>query len=165
MIAEAVRSSICPPCLYTTDMEPLLKFRFLATMDGNNSLKLVDPLFRSGTTRMDNRDCESSRWMSPAEVDAFKDEVEKPHMARQAPPLSNGPDGVDLDQEEVAWLNVAEHNELARCLDTCVDRWKNAGPESRKKMFALFAVAGIFLCVCRHGHLLVICDMIRSGEL
>ena len=32
-------------------------------------------------------------------------------------------------------------------------------------MFALFAVAGIFLAVCRHGHVLVICDMIHSGEL
>jgi hypothetical protein len=32
-------------------------------------------------------------------------------------------------------------------------------------MFSLFAVAGIFLAVCRHGHVLVICDMIRSGEL
>lgn len=32
-------------------------------------------------------------------------------------------------------------------------------------MFALFAVAGIFLAVCRHGHVLVICDMIRSSEL
>jgi KDZ transposase-like protein len=50
-------------------------------------------------------------------------------------------------------------------MDTCVDRWRNAGPEARKKMFALFAVAGIFLAVCRHGHVLVICDMIRSGEL
>ncbi|KAJ7734413.1 hypothetical protein B0H16DRAFT_1225125, partial [Mycena metata] len=34
-----------------------------------------------------------------------------------------------------------------------------------KKMFALFAVAGIFLVVCRHGHVVVMCDMIRSGEL
>ena len=32
-------------------------------------------------------------------------------------------------------------------------------------MFALFAIARIFLVVCRHGHVLVICDMIRSGEL
>ncbi|KAJ3481525.1 hypothetical protein NLJ89_g12204 [Agrocybe chaxingu] len=32
-------------------------------------------------------------------------------------------------------------------------------------MFALFAIAGIFLAVCQHGHVLVICDMIRSGEL
>ncbi|KAJ7256399.1 hypothetical protein C8J57DRAFT_946810, partial [Mycena rebaudengoi] len=34
-----------------------------------------------------------------------------------------------------------------------------------KKMFALFAIAGIFLSVCRHGHVLVMCDMGRSGEL
>jgi hypothetical protein len=46
-----------------------------------------------------------------------------------------------------------------------VERWKNAGPEARKKMFALFAIAGIFVSVRRHGHVLVMCDMIRSGEL
>lgn len=71
----------------------------------------------------------------------------------------------DLATEETAWLNITEHDSLAKCLDTCVDRWRNAGPEARKKMFALFAVAGIFVTVCRHGHVLVICDMIRSGEL
>jgi hypothetical protein len=71
----------------------------------------------------------------------------------------------DLNSEEIAWLNVMEHDDLAKCLNTCVDRWKNAGPEARKKMYALFAIAGIFLAVCRHGHVLVICDMIRSGEL
>lgn len=67
--------------------------------------------------------------------------------------------------EDVAWLNITEHDELAKCVNTCVDRWKNAGPEARKKMFALFAISGIFLSVCRHGHVLVLCDMIRSGEL
>jgi hypothetical protein len=71
----------------------------------------------------------------------------------------------DIATEETAWLNVTEHDDLAKCLDTCVDRWRNAGPEAHKKMFALFAIAGIFLAVCRHGHVLVICDMIRSGEL
>ena len=72
---------------------------------------------------------------------------------------------MDLNSEEIAWLNVMEHDDLAKCLNTCVDQWKNAGPEARKKMFALFAIAGIFLAVCHHGHVLVICDMIRSGEL
>ena len=71
----------------------------------------------------------------------------------------------DLSSEEFAWLNLVEHDELAKCLNTCVDRWKNAAPEARKKMYALFAIAGIFLAVCRHGHVLVVCDMIRSGEL
>jgi hypothetical protein len=66
---------------------------------------------------------------------------------------------------DIAWLNVNEIDELTQCADACIDRWKAAGPDSRKKMFNLFAIAGIFLCVCRHGHLLFICDMIRSGEL
>jgi hypothetical protein len=66
----------------------------------------------------------------------------------------------DLDDNKIAWLNLLEHDELAKCLDTCTDRWWNAGPKARKKMFALFAIAGIFLAVCCHGHVLVICDMI-----
>ena len=71
----------------------------------------------------------------------------------------------DLATEETAWLNVMEHDGLAKCLDTCVDRWQNAGPEACKKMFTLFAIADIFLLVCWHGHVLVICNMIHSSEL
>jgi hypothetical protein len=72
--------------------------------------------------------------------------------------------------DDVAWLNVdeltaEETDELPKCLNTCVERWKAAGPEACKKMFTLFAVAGIFISVCRYGHVLLICDMIRSGEL
>ncbi|KAI0359107.1 hypothetical protein OH77DRAFT_1136710 [Trametes cingulata] len=47
----------------------------------------------------------------------------------------------------------------------CAERWRNAGPEARKKMFALFSTTGIFSCLCRHGQVLAVCDMIRSGEL
>jgi hypothetical protein len=62
-------------------------------------------------------------------------------------------------------LEKGENDELADSVEICIQRWRNAGPEARKKMFSLFAVAGIFLVVCRHGHVLFICDMIRSGEL
>ncbi|KAG2117740.1 hypothetical protein DEU56DRAFT_874074 [Suillus clintonianus] len=47
----------------------------------------------------------------------------------------------------------------------CVDHWRNAAPKSQKKMFAIFKKSGIFITVCRHGLLLTICDMVRSGEL
>ena len=80
-------------------------------------------------------------------------------------PIADTLPEADVDGEDVAWLNVTEIDELAQCVNTCVERWRNAGPEACKKMFALFAVAGVFLAVCRHGHVLVICDMIRSGEL
>jgi len=44
-------------------------------MDGNNSLKLMDSYYRSGTDRADNRTVNSHRWVSEADVDRFKDEV------------------------------------------------------------------------------------------
>ncbi len=47
----------------------------------------------------------------------------------------------------------------------CIERWRNAGPEGRKRMFALFEESGIFIASCRHRLVLLACDMIKSGEL
>ena len=69
--------NVCPPCLYKVENEPPLKFNFLAAMDGNNSLKLIDSAFRAGSVRTDTRSSASRRWISPEEVDTFKDEVKK----------------------------------------------------------------------------------------
>ncbi|KAJ7792184.1 hypothetical protein B0H14DRAFT_3160393 [Mycena olivaceomarginata] len=66
--------NVCPPCFYKTDGEPHLKYKFLGTMDGNNSLKLVDTPFRPGL-RPDNRQSTSPRWITPEQVDVYKDEV------------------------------------------------------------------------------------------
>ncbi|KAJ7175613.1 hypothetical protein C8R46DRAFT_1030650 [Mycena filopes] len=206
--------NVCAPCMYRTRNEPRLKFAWLGCMDGNNSLKLVDTTFLAGTARPDNRASTSFRWLSPGQVDVFKDEVvnaqrnarlskkkkkdntpANPSAPAQATPTDSTPApsdspaaalpsasepsphdddhappaDADDDDGDVAWLNVNELSggdaeELAKCLDTCVERWKAAGPEARKKMFSLFAIAGIFLTVCRHGHIVIMCDMIRSGE-
>ncbi|KAJ7062971.1 hypothetical protein B0H15DRAFT_794769, partial [Mycena belliarum] len=150
--------NVCAPCFYKVTDEPPLRFSWLGTMDGNNSLKAVADEYKSGTARADDRASMylSDRWLPPHEVDVFKDEVTNSQKA-------------DLD-DDIAWLNEneldgAQAEELAKCINTCVDRWRAAGPEARKKMFDLFAVAGIFLAVCRHGHVVAMCDMIRSGEL
>jgi hypothetical protein len=83
----------------------------------------------------------------------------------ESPALPDTTFDLNANDDDIAWLNIAENEELQKITDVCVERWRSASPESRKKMFALFAVSGIFIAVCRHGHLLVICDMIRSGEL
>jgi Kyakuja-Dileera-Zisupton transposase len=67
--------NICAPCLYKTDNETPLEFSVLACMDGNNSLKLVDSTFKSGTPRSDDRTSTSARWVTPDQVNRFKDEV------------------------------------------------------------------------------------------
>ncbi|KAJ7691943.1 hypothetical protein B0H17DRAFT_934531 [Mycena rosella] len=159
--------NVCPPCFYKTVGEPPLKYSALSAMDGNNSLKLVDATFHLGTPRTNTQRSTSFRWLTPQQVDRFQDEVEnsKADSVPMPPSEFNG----DQD-EDIAWLNVNELegsavDNLAKCINACVDHWRAAGPEAQKKMFALFAIAGIFLSVCRHGHVTVMCDMIRSGEL
>ncbi|KAJ6493883.1 hypothetical protein DFH09DRAFT_1104346 [Mycena vulgaris] len=191
--------NVCPPCLYKVAGEPRLKYSMFAAMDRNNSLKLVDAMFNAGTPRSDDRKSTLFRWLTPQQVDAFKDEVanstprkhKTPATPAAAPSVpSSGPEPLDTapgsnpvpppddpvpqlievaDEDDITWLNVHELDEgdfaeLTNSVNTCVDRWKNAGPEACKKMFALFTIAGIFVFVCRHGHVLVMCDMVQSGE-
>ncbi|KAF8137983.1 hypothetical protein K438DRAFT_2030893, partial [Mycena galopus ATCC 62051] len=47
----------------------------------------------------------------------------------------------------------------------CADRWKNMINDMTSKMWGIFDKTGIFLALCRHGFVLVIADVIRSGEL
>lgn len=67
--------NVCSPCLYTLENEPHLKHTLLTTLDGNQSLKLVDSAFCAGTLLADSRCTRSDFWIPPDEVDYFKDEV------------------------------------------------------------------------------------------
>ncbi|KAJ7170275.1 hypothetical protein C8R43DRAFT_1120708 [Mycena crocata] len=67
--------NVCPPCLYKVKEEPPLKFSFLACMDGNNSLKLVDSTFRSGQCSPGQPGVYIVPLADSRQVDLFKDEV------------------------------------------------------------------------------------------
>ncbi|KAK7039291.1 hypothetical protein VNI00_010196 [Paramarasmius palmivorus] len=170
---QAQFANVCPPCLYKVKDETPLVPSMLVACDGNNSLKMVDEQFKFGNAREDSRQLPDFRWVEAEEVDQFKDEVSNAQKTTKSKASANEviqsadaiyPD-LPLNHDDDIALHVNETEELAASLDTCVDRWRNAGPESRKKMFAFFAISGVFLSVCRHGHLLAICDMRRSGEL
>ncbi|KAJ7036410.1 hypothetical protein C8F04DRAFT_1181420 [Mycena alexandri] len=47
----------------------------------------------------------------------------------------------------------------------CEERWKNLGEDSLKRMWGIYDETGIFICLCRHGFVLLVEDMVRSGEL
>ncbi|KAI0373907.1 hypothetical protein BV20DRAFT_936995 [Pilatotrama ljubarskyi] len=139
----------CLPCLYRLDDDPPLRYDLLAAMDGNSSLKLVDETYRSGTTRLDGRTGRTDLFIPVQEVDRFKDEVQNARKLALASGLDECPPAAEpMDSPSL-----------------CAERWRNAGPEARKKMFALFSTTGIFSYLCRHGQVLAVCDMIRSGEL
>ncbi|KAJ6491155.1 hypothetical protein C8R45DRAFT_825830, partial [Mycena sanguinolenta] len=155
--------NVCAPCLYKTVNAPPLKFSFLACMDGNNSLKLVDSTFCPGQVRPDDRSSISFRWLTLLKRLPCRARSKKSAPSATSVPMAT-PSTPSTESISTP-LSTGESDELVQCLDTCVERWKAAGPEGRKKMFSLFAIAGIFICVCHHGHALVMCDMIRSGEL
>ncbi|OSD00686.1 hypothetical protein PYCCODRAFT_1370572 [Trametes coccinea BRFM310] len=150
----------CALCLYALENEPSLPFSFLATMDGNSSLKLVDEAFRSGEQRGDSRTSRTDIIMPVNEVDIFEHEVQRSRQSSS--PSTFSPAGPSPQSGTSVHEDVGEP---AESKSICAERWRNAGPETHKKMFALFAATGIFVCICRHGQLLTMCDMIRSGEL
>jgi len=156
--------NVCPPCFYKLDDEPDLKFSFFCSMDGNNSQKRMGAAIHNVTARLDSRSLFSDRWLSPEEVNRFADEVKRSPvgvLSVHAPwglntrQVKNTDPDVELDD----WGGDDDSPQAE-----CVKRWRNAGPEQCKKMFALFEESGIFIAACRHHFLLLGCDMIRSGE-
>ncbi|KAK1218219.1 hypothetical protein PQX77_019103 [Marasmius sp. AFHP31] len=158
--------NVCPPCTYQLENELPLNPSILMAMDGNNSLKLVDTSKRVGRERLDTRRIDHPRWLTADFVDEYQDGVVNARRKTTTEPQPIACDGPQVDDDEnLTWLNDEELDDLAGTINPCVERWKAAGPDASKKMFSFFSISGIFLSVCRHGHVLVICDMRRSGEL
>ncbi|KAG1774225.1 hypothetical protein EV702DRAFT_1180815 [Suillus placidus] len=134
----------CPACFHVLEDEPKLEFNWLVSIDGNNSLKRWDSTIYGTSARLDSRKARSDFWIEPGTVDKFNGEA--------------------VPEEHTNWEDdpAAETNPGSF---SCADRWKNTGPEVRKKMFSVFDELGIFIAVCRHRFVLLACDMIRSGEL
>jgi hypothetical protein len=57
--------------------------------------------------------------------------------------------------------NEAEDNED----NPCAKRWRNMKSTLTSKMWGVFDEIGIFLALCQHGFVLLIADMVHSGEL
>jgi len=47
----------------------------------------------------------------------------------------------------------------------CTNQWANMINEITARMWGIFNEMGVFLALCWHGFVLVIADMIQSGEL
>ncbi|KAJ7104590.1 hypothetical protein C8R43DRAFT_1092224 [Mycena crocata] len=133
--------------------EDQLIFDMLTTMDGNDSLKRVlrrekttmaedemgEPVLGSSKERVDNRDVSDGYILSRERVDRWA----KTRLAAVLP-MQSGNSNSD---------------------NPCADRWKNMVNDVTSKMWGIFDETGIFLALCRHGFVLVLADMLRSGEL
>ncbi|KAF7342695.1 hypothetical protein MSAN_02027400 [Mycena sanguinolenta] len=135
----------CPACMYKLEGEDELIFSMLTAMDGNDSLTRV--LRRSKT---DGSETEPTLGPSIEREDS-----------------RDGGEDYFLTREQVdRWAK----DRVADILPTdaenpCSDRWKNMINDVTSKMWGIFDETGIFLALCRHGFVLVVADMVRSGEL
>ncbi|KAJ8584680.1 hypothetical protein M405DRAFT_746585 [Rhizopogon salebrosus TDB-379] len=120
----------CPACFYKLEDEPKLEFDWLVSIDGNNSLKRWDSTIYGTSARPDSRKARSDFWIDPEAVDKFNGEVK----ARAVSTNSEDDPAVETNPTPGSF--------------SCADRWKNAGPETRKKMFSVFDESGIFIAAC-----------------
>lgn len=136
----------CPSCMYRIAGEPLLPVAdILFTMDGNDSLKRVartdgksvaeTHTLAPSTELLDTREVNSDYYLPRSEVDKW--------------------DGAEADGEG----NAMEPPSV------CESRWQNMKPDSSKLTWGIFDETGLFLSLCRHGFVLLLVDMVRSGEL
>lgn len=144
----------CPPCCYEVcsfvhgnvsdsstqlEDEPDLRYRRMFAIDGNNSLSRIAPL--ADRVVGDTRAFTSDYFLDVPYVNEFADIV---------PPSTSAPSDDSPPSDNAA---------------KCTDNWKAAADDAKKKTWSIFAETGIFASACRHGMILWIADMVRSGEL
>ena len=125
-------------------------------MDGNNSLKRVRHVgnYAIADQRVFN---DSNYFLSHDYVNQFANEVK----SRQN--TSGDVTIPDAEQENDMILEGDPTDGGGEI--PCADNWKAAAADDAKRMWGLFDETGIFAAACRHGLILWIADMIKSGEL
>ncbi|KAF7353123.1 hypothetical protein MSAN_01499700 [Mycena sanguinolenta] len=131
----------CPACLYKLEGEPRMKLPFLCTMDGNNSLSRFEVFQGSASTIAWRR---GDYYMSREEVDKWAKEGLEELM-------KNFEGTGDAGDEEGG--------------SGCEERWQNMKDSVTTRTWGMYDETGISPALCRHGFVLVVADMVKSGEL
>ncbi|KAI0686720.1 hypothetical protein BC835DRAFT_1408502 [Cytidiella melzeri] len=149
-------NNACRACCYKLEEEPPLRFSWLYAMDGNNSLKQMATV--ADRCAADTRVLDDSTYFLPA---TFRN-AKGPADVLDEEGKIEGRDATEGDPTD--GLREGE-NAAAPAEAACVDNWKSATNEETKCMWSIFDELGIFASACRHGLILWIIDMVRSGEL
>ncbi|KAH9847640.1 hypothetical protein C2E23DRAFT_729996, partial [Lenzites betulinus] len=163
----------CPACSYKLHREPETIFSRMYCMDGNNSLKRMRPL--GGRQAGDTRVFEDSDYFLPqAFVDTFANEVSRqPRGGRResAQEEQRTEPSAIVDDSSDAPVSLPDNTEGdptdgdRGVESSCTKNWKAAQADEKKRAWDVFEETGVFASACRHGFILWVIDMIRSGEL
>ncbi|KAJ4501352.1 hypothetical protein C8R41DRAFT_749665 [Lentinula lateritia] len=151
----------CPACCYKLEDEPELEFSRMWVVDRNNSLKRM--------AGIGNREVSDTRIFGESDYYLSEDFVNIYAGEIKARPLACNIEDEDPDELQSDWVDEEhgdptdgiEDSELAQC----TENWKAAAADQQKKMWGIFHESGYFASACRHGFVLWVADMIRSGEL
>src|ERR1700743_69853 len=123
-------------------------------MDGNDSLKRIA---RIGSREIGDTRCftHSNYYILPEEVDQWVGEAGSEPFAGEDD-LEDKADNCSKEPDPVDGQNPKQ--------GPCANTWKAAQSDSKKHMWGVFAETGLFASACRHGFVLWVADMIRSGE-
>lgn len=149
----------CPPCAYALEDESPLTFNRMFVIDGGNSAKRM--LQVGDRQRGDMREYADSDYMLP-----------RPYVNQFANEVRSQPTPADTSEPEdvvpaIGNDNDADTEDSSRQVmsSDCSKNWKAAAGEEKKRMWSIFDETGLFVAACRHGLLLWVTDMVRSGEL
>ncbi|KAI9060960.1 hypothetical protein FKP32DRAFT_1678555 [Trametes sanguinea] len=158
----------CPACSYALHDEKPPHFSRLICMDGNNSLKRLATTGKRSTG--DTRSFDSDYYLPREFVDRYAHEVK----ARQKQPHANVPRRGDRSDDEGDDESDADDDAAngggdptdgkPEAPSPCASNWKAAAADEKKRMWGIFEETGIFASACRHGLILWVADMVRSGE-
>jgi hypothetical protein len=145
----------CPACLYTLEGEPKLDIPILLTMDGNNylscfQLRESEQVCEDGTVlpgavkeRPDDRLAHGDYYLPHAEIDKWAKEGLEDLMME----FELGPENEE-DED-----------------DGCTNRRQHMKEDVTARAWGMYDETGIFPALCRHGFVLIVVDMVKSGEL
>ncbi|KAH7870139.1 uncharacterized protein C8R40DRAFT_1163288 [Lentinula edodes] len=137
----------CPCCQNELQEDDPLEIRMMVAMDGNDSLKRVerckDAADNSLAEVADSGVAGDDYFLSRTSVDNWAEENWK-----NVPP----------------WVPQNSFQEWVWKTGMCEEKWHNASDKNTGKSWAKFDENGIFLLICRHGLVLSLADMVKSGE-
>ena len=118
----------------------------------------------AGQQRGDMRVFSDSRFYLDQEyVDKFANEV---RAAPRPVPVHDDGSGDEDNNNPFSTLQGGDPTDGAPgAISSCTSNWKAAASDEKKRMWGVFDETGVFACACRHGHIMWMSDMIRSGEL
>ncbi|KAJ7432670.1 hypothetical protein B0H11DRAFT_2165186 [Mycena galericulata] len=152
----------CPACTYKLEGEKELVFSIMTCMDGGNSLRRV--LRKDGTEYDDDGNAIPSK--SKERVDPRAEAAGGDYFLRREDVRFWSKEAIAARVKETLnnEVNIPTSDDPVE-KNLCEERWKNLSETITSKMWGIFDETGVFISLCRHGFMLVLADMVRSGEL